>query len=68
MIVNIANYDQVSTYSSQVTGNHPTSIELSMAKHLFDPGPIEGSRYISGQENYMHQVVLINSYNLMHQT
>jgi len=39
MIANIANHDQVSTYSSQVTENHPTSTELSMAKHLFDPGP-----------------------------
>jgi hypothetical protein len=27
-------------YISQVTGNHLTSIELSMAKHVFDPRPI----------------------------
>jgi hypothetical protein len=39
MIANIANRDQVSTYSLQVTGNHLTSTELSMAKHLFDLGP-----------------------------
>jgi len=68
MIENIANRDQVSTYSSQVTENHPTSTEPSMAKHLFDPGPTEGSRYISGQGNYMYQVFPINPYNLMHQT
>jgi len=40
-IANIANRDQVSTYLSQVTGNHPASTELSMAKHYFDPGSIQ---------------------------
>ena len=40
-IANIANYDQVSTYLSQVIGNHPASTELSMAKHKFDPRPIQ---------------------------
>jgi hypothetical protein len=34
-IANIANRDQVSIYSSWVTGNHSTSTGLSMAKHLF---------------------------------
>ena len=35
----IANCDQISTYLLQVTGNHLTSIGLSMAKHIFDLGP-----------------------------
>jgi hypothetical protein len=39
MIANIANRDQVSIYSSQEIGNHLTSTELSMAKHIFDPRP-----------------------------
>ena len=39
-IANIANRDPVSTYISQVTGNHPTSTSLSIAKHMFDPRPI----------------------------
>jgi hypothetical protein len=38
-IANIANRDQVSTYISHVTVNYPTSTELNMVKHLFDPGP-----------------------------
>jgi len=42
MIGNIANRDQISTYLSQVTGNHPASTELSMAKQYFDPGPTQG--------------------------
>jgi len=25
-----------------VTGNHPTSTGLSMAKHIFDPRPTQG--------------------------
>ena len=25
-----------------MTGNHPTSTGLSMAKHIFDPGPTQG--------------------------
>ena len=29
-----------------MTENHPTSTELSMAKHLFDPRPTQDSRYI----------------------
>jgi hypothetical protein len=37
MITIIANHNQVFTYISQVTGNHPTSTGLSMAKQLFDP-------------------------------
>jgi hypothetical protein len=31
---NTANHNQVFTYSSQVTGNHPTSTDLSMAKQF----------------------------------
>jgi hypothetical protein len=38
-IANIANRDQVSTYISQVTENHPTFTGLSIDKHMFDPGP-----------------------------
>jgi hypothetical protein len=34
MITIIANHNQVFTYSSQVTGNHPTSTGLSMAKQF----------------------------------
>ena len=64
----IANRDSVSTYISQVIGNHPTSTGLSMVKHIFDPRPTLGLRYISGQGSSMHQVVPINSYNLMHKT
>jgi hypothetical protein len=37
MITIIANHNQVSTYISQVTGNHPSSTGLSMTKQLFDP-------------------------------
>jgi hypothetical protein len=37
MITIIANHNQVSTYNPQVTGNHPTSTSLNMAKQLFDP-------------------------------
>jgi hypothetical protein len=33
----IANHNPVSTYNSQVTGNHLTSTGRSMAKQLFDP-------------------------------
>ena len=39
MIANIANRASVSTYISQVTGNHPTSTDLSRAKQIFDPRP-----------------------------
>ena len=39
MIANIASCTSVSTYISQVIGNHPTSTGLSMAKHIFDPRP-----------------------------
>jgi hypothetical protein len=38
-IANIANHDQIDPYILQVTGNHPTSIDLSLAKHLLDPEP-----------------------------
>ena len=38
-ISNIVNRALVSTYILQVTGNHPTSTSLSIAKHIFDPGP-----------------------------
>ena len=65
-IANIVNRALVSTYISQETGNHPTSTGLSLAKHLFDPGPIPVKGVISGQGMYMHQVVSFNSYNLMH--
>ena len=67
-IANIANRAPVSTYISHVIGNHTTSTGQSMAKHIFDHGPTQGSRYMSGQGNYMHQEFPINSYNLMHQT
>ena len=67
MIANIANHALVSTYISQVIGNHSTSTGLSMAKHMFDPGPTWGSRYISRQGSSMHQVFPTKSYNLMHQ-
>ena len=40
-IANIANRASVSTYISQVTGNHPTCTGLSMAKHIFDPRPTQ---------------------------
>jgi len=40
-IANIAKRNQVSTYLSQVTGNHLASTELSMAKHQFDLGPTQ---------------------------
>ena len=52
-IANIANRGLISTYISQVTGNHPTSTDLSIAKHIFDPGL---KVYISGQGSSMHQV------------
>ena len=42
MIANIANRALVSTYISQVTGNHPTSTDLRMAKHIFNPRPTPG--------------------------
>ena len=45
MIAIIANRDQISTYILQVTGNHQTSIRLSKAEHIFDPGPTKDSRY-----------------------
>ena len=51
-IANIANRASVSTYISQVTGNHPTSTGLSRAKHIFNPGPIQGERCI-----YLDKVV-----------
>ena len=38
-IENITNHALVSTYISQVTGNHLTSTDLSIAKHTFDPRP-----------------------------
>ena len=37
---NIANRALVSTYISLVIENHPTSTGLSIAKHIFNPGPI----------------------------
>jgi hypothetical protein len=46
IIANIVNCNQISTYISQVTGNHPTFTKLSMAKHIFDPGPTQGSMYM----------------------
>ena len=51
-MADIANRAPVSTYISQVTGYHPTSTGLSMAKHLFDPGPIPVKGVISGQGMY----------------
>jgi len=57
---NIANRDQVSTYLSQVTGNHPASTELSMANHYFDPGPIQ-VRYMVGKVVIMQQGCHINA-------
>ena len=41
-IANIANRALVSTYISQVIGNHPTATSLSMAKLIFDPKPTQG--------------------------
>jgi hypothetical protein len=38
-IANIVNCDQISTYISQVIGNHSTSTGPSIAKHIFDPRP-----------------------------
>ena len=67
-MADIANRAPVSTYISQVIGYHLTSTGLSMAKHLFDPGPIPVKGVIFGQGMYMHQVVSFNSYNLMHQS
>ena len=43
MIANIANRALVFTYISQVIGNHLTSTSLSMAKHMFNPRPTQGS-------------------------
>jgi hypothetical protein len=37
-IANIANHDQIDPIL-QVTGNHPTSTDLSMAKQVFDSEP-----------------------------
>jgi len=56
----IANHDQVSTYHSQVTGNHPASTELSMAKHYIDPGPIQ-VRYKVDKVVIMQQGCHINA-------
>jgi hypothetical protein len=39
MIINIANHNQVFTYSSQVIGNHPTSTGLSTAKQFIRSWP-----------------------------
>jgi len=60
MIANIANRDQVSTYLSQVTGNHPGSTELSMAKHQFDLGPTQ-VRYKVDKVVIMQQGCHINA-------
>jgi hypothetical protein len=69
MIANIANHDPVSTYISQVTGNHPTSTGLCIAKHKFWSWTYIGWRYtFLDKERHMHQVVPTNSYYLMHQT
>jgi len=59
-IANIANRDQVSTYLSQVTGNHPASTELSMAKHQFDSGPTQ-ARYKVDKVVFMQQGSHINA-------
>jgi hypothetical protein len=59
-IANIANRDHVSIYLSQVTGNHPASTELSMAKHHFDPGPT-WVRYKLDKEIIMQQGCHINA-------
>jgi len=60
MIAHIANHDQVSTYVSQGTGNHPASTELSMAKHYFDAGPIQ-VRYKVDKVVIMQQDCHINA-------
>jgi len=60
MLANIANRDQVSTYLSQVTGNHPASTELSMAKHHFDPRPTQ-VRYKVDKVVIMQQGCHINA-------
>jgi hypothetical protein len=69
MITIIANHNQVSTYISQVTGNHLTSIGLSMAKQYFRSWTKIGFQaYLWDKEKvYMQQVFSLNSYNLMQQ-
>jgi hypothetical protein len=54
----IANHNQVSTYISQVTGNHPTSTSLSMAKQYFwSQTKIGFEAYLWDKEKvYMQQV------------
>ena len=59
-IANIANRVQVSTYISQVTGNHPASTELSMAQHHFDAGPTQ-VRYKVDKVVIMQQWYHINA-------
>jgi hypothetical protein len=68
MIANIANRDQVSTYSLQVTRNHPTSTGLSMLSICFDPGPNRDMTISWWTRKYIYAAMVSpNSYNLMHQ-
>jgi hypothetical protein len=66
MITNTANYNQVSTYNSQVTGNHPTSTGLSMAKQFIRswPNKVKGNPV---DKDSNATTVSLNSYNLMQQ-
>ena len=47
-----------------MTGNHPASTELSMAKHYFDPRPTL-VRYEVDKVVIMQQGCHINAYHLM---
>ena len=49
-----------------MTGNHPASTELSMAKQYFDPGPTL-VRYAVDKVVIMQQGCHINAYHLMQQ-
>jgi len=59
-IANIANRDQISTYLSQVTGNHMASTELSMAKQYYDPDLLR-LRYKVDKVVFMKQGFHINA-------
>jgi len=56
----MANRDQVSAYLSQVIGNHPSSTDLSIAKHHIDSGPTQ-VRYKVDKVVIMQQGCHINA-------
>ena len=64
-IANIANNALVSTYISQVTGNHQTSTGLSMAKHIFDPGPTQSVR-LNGLNGRLNSQQTVNGGKLFY--